>query len=150
MHMLPPTPPPPQIWSLSNIFSAPTSPQRPRGERDDLAPPKPPAPPELATGPAGWLYFNLLVAQSQVFVPVYDVGEAAEWSRQLWSGPEGGQQVGWALQGRQAAWAQRACVLGQALLECPACRQAAHLTPQLLTCSLTRPPAASPLSEERF
>lgn len=58
----------PQVWSISNIFSAPGSPQRPPGERDNLAPPRRPPPAVLATGPSAWLYFNLLVSQSQVCV----------------------------------------------------------------------------------
>lgn len=54
-----------QVWSLTNIFSAPHSPQRPYGERDDLVPAGLPPPPVLATGPSAWLYFNLLITQSQ-------------------------------------------------------------------------------------
>ena len=56
----------PQIWSLSNIFSAPGSPQRPPTERNNLAPPDRVVPPPLPSGPSAWLYFNLLITQSQM------------------------------------------------------------------------------------
>ena len=75
--------------SITNVFSAPHSPERPVGERDDLAPPRPPPTPVLASGPSAWLYFNLLVTQSQIFVPVYDVESAQDMSNLLWSLPEG-------------------------------------------------------------
>ena len=75
--------------SITNVFSAPHSPDRPVGERDDLAPPRPPPTPVLASGPSAWLYFNLLVTQSQIFVPVYDVESAQDMSNLLWSRPEG-------------------------------------------------------------
>lgn len=65
----------------------------------------------LASGPAAWLYFNLLVSQSQIFVPVYDVAEAAEMSSTLWNAPDC-LQVGWLgswpLRGK--AWRVCVCV----------------------------------------
>lgn len=55
-----------QIWSISNIFSAPGSPQRPPNERNNLAPPERAVPPPLPSGPSAWLYLNVLITQSQV------------------------------------------------------------------------------------
>ena len=78
-----------QVKSITNVFSAPGSPERPLGERDDLAPPAAPPAPVLASGPSAWLYFNLLVTQSQIFVPVYDVESAQDMSNLLWSRAEG-------------------------------------------------------------
>ena len=69
-----------QVWSITNIFSAPGSPARPRGERDDLIqPPRPPPAPVLATGPSAWFYFNLLITQSQV---------GPGWGWRGWAGAE--------------------------------------------------------------
>jgi len=50
---------------MSNIFTAPGSPQRPANERNNLAPPERAVPPLLPSGPSAWLYFNLLITQSQ-------------------------------------------------------------------------------------
>lgn len=60
--------PPPQIWSVANLFSAPNSPQRPPCERDDLAlaPARRVTPPPPPSGPSAWMYINVLVTQSQV------------------------------------------------------------------------------------
>ncbi|EFN50645.1 hypothetical protein CHLNCDRAFT_144044, partial [Chlorella variabilis] len=98
------------VWSLTNIFGAPHSLQRPPGERDDLAPPQRPLPPVLASGPSAWFYFNLLVAQSQIFVPVYDVAEAQEMSSQLWNMPDLVQKSGFE---RVADMALAFAVLGE-------------------------------------
>ena len=51
---------------MSNIFTAPGSPQRPANERNNLATPERAVPPLLPSGPSAWLYFNLLITQSQV------------------------------------------------------------------------------------
>ena len=92
----------PQIWSMSNLFSAPWSKQRPADEMAELAysygasavSSASVGPPGLSSGPSSWLYFNLLVTQSQIFLPVYDVAEAQEMARQLWSGGDGGEGGG--------------------------------------------------------
>ena len=55
-----------QVWSISNIFTAPWSKQRPADEVEEVRGTSAPPPSVLNTGPSPWLYFNLLVTQSQV------------------------------------------------------------------------------------
>lgn len=67
---------------MSNIFSAPHNPDRITLDND--APPIPATPPSY--GPYPWLYFNALLAESEVFIPVFDVRLAEELATKMWEG----------------------------------------------------------------
>jgi hypothetical protein len=68
----PPSPAPPQIWSISNLFAAPWSPQRPASDQEERGPcyPPPAAEPKPAAGPSGWMYINVVATESQVGLAV--------------------------------------------------------------------------------
>ena len=73
---------------MISLFSAPWSPQRPAD--DDGRPMPPPAgamPPQAQPAAKPWLYFNLVASETQVFVPVYDVGVAQDAAATLWAAP---------------------------------------------------------------
>jgi len=70
------------IWSVANVFKS-----VPPGEReqvnDDVPVVKesPPAP-----GPSSWLYFNVILTETEIFVPVLDVEVAEHMAAELWGG----------------------------------------------------------------